>query len=77
LDRRSQSDDHHSFGKTLLRKRCPKNHYCLGRKGRDLNDYANRSIAGLMKDFYGERWKIFIDEAINAVEQGKTLDEKP
>lgn len=47
-----------------------------GEKGRDLNDYANRSIAGLMKDFYGERWRIFIDEAINAVEQGKTLDEK-
>lgn len=47
-----------------------------GEKGRDLNDYANRSIAGLMKDFYGERWKIFIDEAISAVEQGKTLDEK-
>lgn len=47
-----------------------------GEKGRDLNDYANRSIAGLMKDYYGGRWKIFIDDAISAVEQGKTLDEK-
>ena len=47
-----------------------------GEKGRDLNDYANRSIAGLMKDYYGGRWQIFINEAINAIEQGKTLDEK-
>lgn len=47
-----------------------------GEKGRDLNDYANRSIAGLMKDYYGGRWKIFIDDAINAVEQKKTLNEK-
>jgi alpha-N-acetylglucosaminidase len=29
-----------------------------------------------MKDYYGGRWKIFIDDAISAVEQGKTLDEK-
>lgn len=47
-----------------------------GEKGRDLNDYANRSIAGLMKDFYGERWKIFISEAVSAVQNGKSLDEK-
>ena len=47
-----------------------------GEKGRDLNDYANRSIAGLMKDYYGGRWKIFIEEAILAVEQGRNADEK-
>ncbi|MEZ7507875.1 alpha-N-acetylglucosaminidase [Cloacibacterium sp. Arc13] len=47
-----------------------------GEKGRDLNDYANRSVAGLMKDYYGGRWKIFIDEAILAVEQGRNADEK-
>ena len=29
-----------------------------------------------MKDYYGGRWKIFIDDAINAVEQKKALDEK-
>lgn len=47
-----------------------------GEKGRGLNDYANRSIAGLMKDYYAKRWRIFIDEAIQAVKNGKTLDEK-
>ena len=47
-----------------------------GEKGRDLNDYANRSVAGLMKDYYGGRWKIFIDEAILAVEQGRNADEQ-
>jgi alpha-N-acetylglucosaminidase len=47
-----------------------------GEKGRDLNDYGNRSIAGLMQDFYGKRWEIFIKDAISAVENNKTLDEK-
>lgn len=47
-----------------------------GEKGRDLNDYGNRSIAGLMKDYYGGRWKIFIEESINSVETGKPVDEK-
>lgn len=47
-----------------------------GEKGTGLNDYANRSIAGLMKDYYGKRWQIFIDEAIQAVKDGKELDEK-
>jgi alpha-N-acetylglucosaminidase len=47
-----------------------------GEKGRDLNDYGNRSIAGLMKDYYGGRWKIFIDESMKAVENNKPADEK-
>ena len=47
-----------------------------GEKGRDLNDYANRSIAGLMKDYYGGRWKIFIDEAIQSVEKNEHFDDK-
>ena len=47
-----------------------------GEKGRDLNDYGNRSIAGLMKDFYGKRLEIFINDAISAVENNKALDEK-
>ena len=47
-----------------------------GEKGRELNDYANRSVAGLMKDYYGKRWEIFINEAIQAVKEGKDLDEK-
>ncbi len=47
-----------------------------GEKGRDLNDYGNRSIAGLMKDYYGGRWRVFIEESIKAVEAGKPADEK-
>jgi len=47
-----------------------------GEKGRDLNDYANRAIAGLMKDYYGGRWKIFIDEALKAVKNNEQFDEK-
>ena len=47
-----------------------------GEEGHDLNDYANRSIAGLMKDYYGGRWKIFIDESCQAIESGKAMDEK-
>lgn len=47
-----------------------------GQKGRDLNDYGNRSIAGLMKDYYGGRWKIFIDETIKSVEHQKEVNQK-
>lgn len=47
-----------------------------GQKGRGLTDYANRSIAGLMKDYYGGRWKMFIDEIINCAKNNKEYDEK-
>jgi alpha-N-acetylglucosaminidase len=47
-----------------------------GEKGHDLNDYANRSIAGLMKDYYGGRWKIFIDAAIQSAENQTNFNEK-
>ncbi|WP_228400895.1 alpha-N-acetylglucosaminidase [Chryseobacterium taichungense] len=47
-----------------------------GEKGKGLNDYGNRSIAGLMKDYYGERWRIFIEASIKSVEQEIPVDEK-
>ena len=47
-----------------------------GEKGHDLNDYANRSIAGLMKDYYGGRWKIFIDAAQKSVENNTDFNDK-
>lgn len=47
-----------------------------GEKGSDLNDYANRALAGLMKDYYGGRWKIFIDEAIKTAEQQEEINPK-
>ncbi|MDP4286244.1 MAG: alpha-N-acetylglucosaminidase, partial [Bacteroidota bacterium] len=33
-----------------------------GEPGRDLTDYANRSLAGLTKTYYRQRWKMFIDD---------------
>jgi alpha-N-acetylglucosaminidase len=47
-----------------------------GEKGGALTDYANRCNAGLMKDYYGERWKMFIDEITNCVKNNKEYDEK-
>ncbi len=35
-----------------------------------LNDYSNRQLAGLMKDFYGKRWQLFFDTCRDAL-QGK------
>ena len=33
-----------------------------GEPGRHLTDYANRSLAGLTKTYYRQRWKMFIDD---------------
>ena len=42
-----------------------------GGEGRGLNDYANRSIAGLMRDYYAARWQIFVNEVLKAVQNGE------
>jgi len=47
-----------------------------GTKGQSLNDYANRSWAGLTKSYYKERWKMFMDEAISAAEKKIEFNEK-
>ena len=47
-----------------------------GEKGGHLVDYANRSWAGLTKTYYGQRWKMFVNEAIDAVQNNKSFDEK-
>ena len=47
-----------------------------GEKGRGLNDYANRSTAGLMKDYYGGRWKIFVEQALNSLKNNQPFDDK-
>ncbi|MEN8202828.1 MAG: alpha-N-acetylglucosaminidase [Bacteroidota bacterium] len=41
-----------------------------------LNDYGNRCWGGLMQDFYGKRWALFIDEVINAVEKGEAFNQR-
>lgn len=55
-----------------------KNARCLlttwGEKGSSLNDYANRSWAGLTKGYYRPRWEQFIRDVYAAVEQGKEFD---
>lgn len=47
-----------------------------GGKQQSLNDYANRSWAGLTKDFYKQRWGMFLNDVINARQQHKDFDEK-
>ena len=40
----------------------------------NINDYASKSWAGLYIDYYYPRWKLFIDEVINASESGNEFD---
>lgn len=41
-----------------------------------LDDYANRSWAGLMKSYYRQRWKMFLDAVISAARSHKPFDDK-
>ncbi len=43
-------------------------------EGDDLNEYANRDYAGLVRNYYAPRWQMFTDAAIAAVEAGKDFD---
>lgn len=45
-----------------------------GDMNQSLNDYANRSLSGMMKDYYGTRWNMFIDMAVDAVNSNKDFD---
>ena len=46
-----------------------------GYTDKKLNDYANRQWSGLMSSFYGQRWKMFTDAVIKAMEEGRDFDE--
>lgn len=46
-----------------------------GKPGSYLTDYANRSWAGLVKTYYRERWKMFIDEVELSLKNKITFDE--
>jgi len=70
---------------TLGKTRAEKNYYerdarkivtVWGQKGRNLVDYANRSWGGLMKTYYGERWKRFTQAVIEDVKNQKPFDEQ-
>ncbi len=47
----------------------------IDRAPQSLNDYSNRQWAGLVKDFYQPRWKIFFEEQLLALEGKKTIDQ--
>jgi alpha-N-acetylglucosaminidase len=47
-----------------------------GTKAQSLNDYGNRTWAGLTKTYYRKRWEMFIHEVISSVEKNKDFDEK-
>ena len=42
----------------------------------NINDYAKKSWAGLYIDYYYHRWKLFIDEVIEAVKSQKDFDKE-
>lgn len=44
--------------------------------GQHLNDYANRSYAGLVKDFYGGRWELFLESVISSVREQREFSQK-
>ena len=46
------------------------------RKLQALNDYANRSWAGLNTGYYDRRWQLYFEEAFIAVEQGRDFDQQ-
>ncbi len=43
--------------------------------GSELNDYANRQWNGLVKDYYGMRWALYVDALGGALRAGKPLDQ--
>lgn len=46
-----------------------------GETPQSLNDYASRTWSGLTLGYYYPRWKMFLDSALNALEEGKQFDE--
>ena len=47
-----------------------------GQQGSDLTDYANRNLSGLMNDYYGKRWEMFIADVTLAAKSGIPFDQK-
>lgn len=43
---------------------------------RALNDYANRSWSGLIKDFYGTRWEMFIRQVMESVRENVSFNKE-
>ena len=47
-----------------------------GGRGQKLNDYANRSYAGLIADYYKPRWEIYFDAIKSALADCTAVDEE-
>lgn len=47
-----------------------------GERRQQLNDYANRSWAGLTAGYYAPRWKMFVDDVCKAVAEGREFDQE-
>lgn len=47
-----------------------------GERGQSLNDYANRSWAGLTKSYYTPRWQAFVNDVCKAMANGQEFNEK-
>lgn len=46
-----------------------------GDRDQSLNDYANRTWAGLVATYYKPRWELFCDAVLEAVESNVLFDE--
>jgi alpha-N-acetylglucosaminidase len=46
-----------------------------GGRGQKLNDYANRTYAGLVRDYYKPRWEIYFDALKTSLAAGTPVDE--
>ena len=46
-----------------------------GGRGQKLNDYANRTYAGMVADYYKPRWEMYFKALTTALESGKPVDE--
>ena len=44
--------------------------------GGDLDDYANRTISGLIGNYYHTRWQMYVDEVTACVKQGRKFDQE-
>lgn len=47
-----------------------------GQQGSELTDYANRNLSGMMNDYYGKRWQMFLGDVIAAAKSNKNFDQK-
>jgi len=46
-----------------------------GQQGSDLTDYANTNLSGLMNDYYGKRWELFIADVELAAKAHQPFDQ--